>query len=209
MFASQGHLGHGLNGLWDTPRVARAMRLGSVAALSDGRVCARHPTTGHWAVSSWRKTIPHDVPPHLAWTGREGAGARLSWPSMFAEVTKQTTALRPGQPASAHHAPAELRQRAAWRSPAWTVPGIITNDDETNPITEGRLRRFDCSQITMAVRHWCWSRRYLRDHPHCTPDGRINGWGIAQINSSCDKNWTGPPTIMCGRGVSMRWVARR
>jgi acetyl-CoA acetyltransferase len=29
-----------------------------------------------------------------------------------------------------------------------TVPDPITDDDATNPITEGRLRRFDCSQMT-------------------------------------------------------------
>lgn len=31
---------------------------------------------------------------------------------------------------------------------AWTVPDPLGADDESNPVIEGRLRRFDCSQMT-------------------------------------------------------------
>ena len=47
-----------------------------------------------------------------------------------------------------------------------------------NPVVEGRLRRFDCSQMTdggagvVLVSDDC-----LRDHPAARPIGRIDGWG--------------------------------
>ena len=48
----------------------------------------------------------------------------------------------------------------------------------TNPVVEGRLRRFDCSQMTdggagivLVTDEW------LRDHPSARPIGRIDGWG--------------------------------
>ena len=58
------------------------------------------------------------------------------------------------------------------------MPDPITDDDETNPVTEGRLRRFDCSQMTdggagvvLVTDAW------LRDHPTARPLARIDGWG--------------------------------
>jgi acetyl-CoA C-acetyltransferase len=60
----------------------------------------------------------------------------------------------------------------------WTVPDPITDDDVTNPITEGRLRRFDCSQMTDGGAGLVLvNDAYLRDHPDARPIGRIDGWG--------------------------------
>src|SRR5699024_4677179 len=60
----------------------------------------------------------------------------------------------------------------------WSVPEPLTGDDTQNPIIEGRLRRFDCSQLTdggaglvLVGDDW------LSDHPTATPIARIEGWG--------------------------------
>ncbi|MGH3644159.1 MAG: acetyl-CoA acetyltransferase, partial [Mycobacterium sp.] len=54
----------------------------------------------------------------------------------------------------------------------------LTDDDVQNPIVEGRIRRFDCSQMTDGG---CGvvlvTDDYLRDHPDAKPIGRIEGWG--------------------------------
>lgn len=43
---------------------------------------------------------------------------------------------------------ANARRNPSAQTRAWAVPDPITDDDATNPITEGRLRRFDRSQMT-------------------------------------------------------------
>jgi hypothetical protein len=63
----------------------------------------------------------------------------------------------------------------------WTVPDLRTgrnDDDEVNPVIEGRLRRFDCSQMTDGGAGVVLATDdYLRDHPDVRPIGRIDGWG--------------------------------
>jgi len=45
-------------------------------------------------------------------------------------------------------------------------------------LTEGRLRRFDCSQMTDGGAGVVLANdAYLRDHPDVRPIGRIEGWG--------------------------------
>ena len=51
-------------------------------------------------------------------------------------------------------------------------------DDEVNPVIEGRLRRFDCSQMTDGGAGVVLvTDDYLREHPDARPIGRIDGWG--------------------------------
>jgi acetyl-CoA C-acetyltransferase len=58
------------------------------------------------------------------------------------------------------------------------VPDPITDDDATNPGIEGRLRRFDCSQMTDGGAGVVLvTDEYLRDHPGARPIARITGWG--------------------------------
>ena len=63
----------------------------------------------------------------------------------------------------------------------WTVPDLRAGrdgDDEVNPVIEGRLRRFDCSQMTDGGAGVVLvTDDYLRDHPDARPIGRIDGWG--------------------------------
>jgi acetyl-CoA C-acetyltransferase len=193
MFAEQGHLGAMpatvCDGLWDTPasRHEAACASGSVAALA----AMADLRSGNYDAAlvvgvELEKTVPGDTAArHLgaaAWTGHEGADARFLWPSMFAQVADEYDR-RYGLDDTHLRAIAQLNFANARRNPnaqtrEWTVPDPISDDDTTNPSIEGRLRRFDCSQMTdggagvIVV-----TDNYLRDHPGARPIARITGWG--------------------------------
>jgi len=192
MFARQGHLGAmpaSVNdGLWDTPasRHEAACASGSVAtlaALSDLRA-------GAYRIAlvvgvELEKTVPGDTAAqHLgaaAWTDHEGAEAKFMWPYMFDRVADEYDR-RYGVDEAHLRAIAQLNFANARANPNaqtrdWTVPDPL-GADEANPLIEGRLRRFDCSQMTdggagivLVIDD------YLRDHPGAHPIGRIDGWG--------------------------------
>jgi acetyl-CoA C-acetyltransferase len=192
MFAEQGHLGAMpatvCDGLWDTPasRHEAACASGSVAvlaAMADLR-SGNYDTALVLGVEL-EKTVPGDTAArHLgaaAWTGHEGADAKFLWPSMFAKVADEYDR-RYGLDDSHLRAIGQLNFANARRNPnaqtrTWSVPDPIA-DDDSNPLIEGRLRRFDCSQMTdggagvVVV-----TDRYLRDHPGARPIARIAGWG--------------------------------
>lgn len=193
MFARQGHLGAMpatvCDGLWDTPasRHEAACASGSVAAL-----CAMADLrAGAYEAAlvvgiELEKTVPGDTAAqHLgaaAWTGHEGADARYLWPSMFAQVAEEYDR-RYGLDDTHLRAIAQLNFANARRNPnaqtrEWTVPDPIVDDDVSNPITEGRLRRFDCSQMTDGGAGLVLvSDTYLRDHSDTRAIARIDGWG--------------------------------
>jgi acetyl-CoA C-acetyltransferase len=58
------------------------------------------------------------------------------------------------------------------------VPELTAGaDDDVNPVIEGRLRRFDCSQMTdCGAGLVLASDEFLREHPNVRPIGRIDGW---------------------------------
>ena len=193
MFASQGHLGAMpatvCDGLWGTPatRHEAACASGSVAALS-AMADLRSGTYDAALVVGLEleKTVGGDIAAqHLAaaaWTGHEGVGARYLWPSMFADVADEydrrygldDTHLR----AIAHVNFANARRNPNAQTRAWSIPDPITDDDATNPVTEGRLRRLDCSQMTDGGAGVILvSDTYLQNHPGARPIGRIDGWG--------------------------------
>jgi acetyl-CoA C-acetyltransferase len=73
---------------------------------------------------------------------------------------------------------ANARRNPNAQTREWTIPDPIGDDDATNPITEGRLRRLDCSQMTDGGAGLVLvSDAYLREHPDARPIGRIDGWG--------------------------------
>ncbi|OBJ48640.1 acetyl-CoA acetyltransferase [Mycobacterium sp. 1423905.2] len=193
MFARQGHLGAMpatvCEGLWDTPasRHEAACASGSVAilaAIADLRSGAYDCALVVGV--ELEKTVPGDVAAqHLgaaAWTGHEGAHARYLWPSMFSQVADEYDQ-RYGLDDTHLRAIAQLNFANARRNPnaqtrGWTVPDPITDDDATNPVTEGRLRRFDCSQMTDGGAGVVLvNDAYLRAHPRARAVGRIDGWG--------------------------------
>jgi acetyl-CoA C-acetyltransferase len=196
MFAAQGHLGampaSVVDGLWDTPssRHEAACASGSIAALAaiaDLRSGAYE--TALVVGVELEKTVPGDTAAqHLgaaAWTGHEGQDAKFMWPHMFARVADEYDR-RYGIDESHLRAIAALNFTNARANPNaqtrdWTVPDLLggrSRDDEVNPIVEGRLRRFDCSQMTDGGAGIVLvGDEYLRDHPDARPMGRIEGWG--------------------------------
>jgi len=192
MFARQGHLGAmpaSVNdGLWDTPasRHEAACASGSVAtlaALSDLRSGAYR--TALVVGVELEKTVPGDAAAqHLgaaAWTDHEGAEAKFMWPYMFDRVADEYDR-RYGIDDAHLRAIAQLNFANARSNPNaqtrdWTVPDPLGADD-ANPLIEGRLRRFDCSQMTDGGAGIVLvTDDYLRDHPGAHPIGRIGGWG--------------------------------
>jgi len=193
MFAEQGHLGAMpatvCDGLWDTPasRHEAACASGSVAtlaAMADLR--SSNYDTALVVGVELEKTVHGDTAArHLgaaAWTGHEGADAKFLWPSMFAQVADEYDR-RYGLDDAHLRAIAQVNFGNARRNPnaqtrSWTVPDPISDDDATNPGIEGRLRRFDCSQMTDGgAAIVLVTDRYLRDHPGACPIARITGWG--------------------------------
>ena len=196
MFARQGHLGAMPatvnDGLWDTPasRHEAACASGSVAALAamaDLRSGAYR--TALVIGVELEKTVPGDIAAQYfgaaAWTDHEGADARFMWPHMFDQVAGEYDR-RYGIDEIHLRAIAQLNFANARTNPnaqtrEWAVPDLVAgrdSDDEVNPVIEGRLRRFDCSQMTdggagivLVTDEW------LRDHPSARPIGRIDGWG--------------------------------
>jgi acetyl-CoA C-acetyltransferase len=193
MFAEQGHLGAMpatvCDGLWDTPasRHEAACASGSVATLA----AMADLRSGNYDAAlvvgvELEKTVPGDTAArHLgaaAWTGHEGLDAKFLWPSMFAQVADEYDR-RYGLDETHLRSIAQLNFTNARRNPNaqtrdWTVPDPISDDDATNPVIEGRLRRFDCSQMTDGGAGVVLvTDKYLRDHPDAHPIARIAGWG--------------------------------
>jgi acetyl-CoA C-acetyltransferase len=193
MFAQQGHLGAMpatvCDGLWDTPasRHEAACASGSIAALA----AMADLRSGNYDVAlvlgvELEKTVPGDIAArHLgaaAWTGHEGADATFLWPSMFAKVADEYDR-RYGLDDTHLRAIAQLNFANARRNPnaqtrEWVVPQPISDDDAANPPVEGRLRRFDCSQMTDGGAGVVLvTDTYLSDHPDARPIARIAGWG--------------------------------
>jgi acetyl-CoA C-acetyltransferase len=192
MFARQGHLGampaSVSDGLWDTPasRHEAACASGSVAtlaAIADLRSGAYR--TALVIGVELEKTVPGDTAAqHLgaaAWTDHEGADAKFMWPFMFDRVADEYDR-RYGIDDAHLRAIAQLNFANARSNPNaqtrdWTVPDPLGADD-ANPTIEGRLRRFDCSQMTDGGAGMVLvTDEYLRDHPGAQPIGRIDGWG--------------------------------
>ncbi|MCG7593119.1 acetyl-CoA acetyltransferase [Mycobacterium sp. PSTR-4-N] len=193
LFARQGHLGAMpatvCDGLWDTPatRHEAACASGSVAtlaAIADLRSGAYDSALVIGV--ELEKTVPGDTATAIlgtaAWTGHEGADAKYIWPHMFDTVAAEYDR-RYGLDDAHLRAIAARNLANARRNPnaqtrTWAVPDPLTDDDMSNPRVEGRLRRFDCSQITdggagIVVVTDSW----LRAHPSARPLARIDGWG--------------------------------
>jgi acetyl-CoA C-acetyltransferase len=200
MFAGQGHLGampaSVVDGLWDTPssRHEAACASGSVATLA----AIADLRSGSYATAlvvgvELEKTVPGDTAAqHLgaaAWTGHEGRDAKFMWPHMFARIADEYDR-RYGIDEGHLRAIAQLNFTNARANPNaqtrdWTVPDLVAGrgddsalEDEVNPVVEGRIRRFDCSQMTDGGAGIVLvGDDYLREHPDARPIGRIEGWG--------------------------------
>ena len=193
MFARQGHLGampaSVRADLWDVPatRHEAACASGSVAtlaAIADLR--AGNYDSALVIGVELEKTVPGDTAAqHLgaaAWIGHDGE-FEFPWPQMFAEVADEYDRRYGLDDAHLQAiARAELRQRPPQpqrADPRLAGPGpLATTTTTANPVVEGRLRRFDCSQITDGGAGIVLvNDAYLRAHPDARPLARIDGWG--------------------------------
>ncbi len=196
LFTGQGQLGAMPAtvepGLWGVPasRHEAACASGSIAvlaAMSDLR--AGNYDTALVVGLELEKTVPGDAAAGYlgaaAWTGHEGEDATFMWPHMFSRIADEYDA-RFGIDEVHLRAIAQLNLGNARKNPnaqtrAWNVPDLVAGlgtDDEANPVVDGRIRRFDCSQVTdggagvvLVTDSW------LREHPTARPIGRIRGWG--------------------------------
>lgn len=198
LFTHQGHLGampatvH--PGLWGVPaaRHEAACASGSIAvlgAMADLRA-------GNYDVAlvlglELEKTVGGDeAARHLgaaAWTGHEGADATFMWPYMFDRVIDEYDA-RYGIDQAHLSRIAEINFANARRNPnaqtrGWDVPDLgPAGDPAANPSVEGRVRRFDCSQITDGGAGVVLvSDAFLARNPGLRPIARIAGWGHTTV----------------------------
>ncbi|MBA6413305.1 thiolase domain-containing protein [Parahaliea sp. F7430] len=123
-----------------------------------------------------------------AWQGHEATDCDFPWPHLFDRITEeydQRYGLRSehlARIAEINFANAKnnsLAQSRNWQFP----PGCFSEDDQLNPVIEGRVRKMDCGQITdgaacvilasetVAAQHATRNGLKLADIP------RIKGWG--------------------------------
>lgn len=119
-----------------------------------------------------------------ALANKEGQDATFMWPYMFAKIADEYDR-RYGLEDRHLHAIAQLNLANAKRNPlaqtrGWDVPDLVEcgGDDEMNPPVEGRLRRYDCSQMTDGGAGVILvTDAFLEQHPAVKPIARIAGWG--------------------------------
>ncbi|KAA1380094.1 acetyl-CoA acetyltransferase [Aeromicrobium fastidiosum] len=164
LFAGQAQLGGlvaaadpGLVGLPSTRHEA-ACASGSTALVAAGADIAsgRYDVALVVGLELMRNVSAKQAADHLgtaAWAGREAVDAEYAWPALFAEVADEYEVRygldhavlgRFAEIAFANGADNPLAQARDWAFPA----GSFAEDDDVNPLVEGRLRKTDCGRIT-------------------------------------------------------------
>src|SRR6201997_5687545 len=191
LFAGQGHLGAMpatvCDELWGMPaaRHEAACASGSVAALAAIADLRSDEYSSALVIGvELEKTVPGDTATSYlgaaAWIGHEGEDAKYVWPFMFSDIAGEYDR-RYGLDETYLRAIAELNFSNARKNPNaqtrdWQVPELDVA--ETNPVIEGRLRRFDCGQVTDGGAGVVLvSDEYLCAHPDVRPVARVLGWG--------------------------------
>lgn len=120
-----------------------------------------------------------------AWVGHEGQGQDYVWPFTFSQIAEeyerryglQDEHLR--RIAAQNFANAKTNPKAQTRGWA-TPPECFSDDDEANAQVVGRVRRYDCSQVTDGGAGIVLvSDQWLRENRGTVrgPVARIAGWG--------------------------------
>ena len=152
-----GHVHPDFSGM-PTSRHEAACASGSMALLA----AMRDIESGHYGVACvlglemMRNVEGATAADHLAaagWRGQEGLDCNYMWPSMFSKVVDEYDR-RYGVNSQHLSRIAEINFGNALANPnaqtrKWTLnPENFSDDDQANPIVEGRLRKQDCGQIT-------------------------------------------------------------
>ena len=123
-----------------------------------------------------------------AWAGKEAEGARYLWPAMFSDVAEEYDA-RFGLERDHLAEISRINFANARRNPlaqtrGWTLSDdSFAEDDEANPVIEGRMRKSDCGQVTDgAAMVVLASADRAAEHARRTGQSldalpRIKGWG--------------------------------
>ena len=120
-----------------------------------------------------------------AWVGHEGEGQDYVWPFTFSQIAAEYDrryGLRDEhlrRIAATNFANAKTNPKAQTRSWA-TPPECFSEADDVNPQVVGRVRRYDCSQVTDGGAGIVLvSDRWLRENRGLAlgPVARIAGWG--------------------------------
>lgn len=178
--------------LWGKPasRHEAACASGSIAVLAAmADLGAGHYDSALVLGIELEKTVSGDAAAgHLgaaAWIGHEGEKATFMWPHMFSEIAEEYDE-RYGLDDVHLRAIAQINFKNGRRNPnsqtrGWEIPDLVNAaalDDDKNPVIDGRIRRFDCSQVTDGGAGVVLvTDSYLRRHPGVTPVAQILGWG--------------------------------
>lgn len=196
LFTGQGHLG----GMMAAVHPALANKAGSrhEAACASGSVAtisALAQIQAGWrdvmvvaGVEQMRNVEATTAAEHLGaamWVGEESAEATFPWPHQFSRIA-DAYADRYGLEHAHLGAIADKNFTNARANPlaqarAWAFePDSFTEDDDLNPVVEGRLRRQDCGRITDgAAAVVLASARYVARRGRDTDAlARITGWGL-------------------------------
>jgi acetyl-CoA C-acetyltransferase len=192
LFTGQGHLGAmpatvvpELSGL-PASRHEAACASGSIAVLSAMADLGSGAYDCALVVGvEIEKSVPGDEAARLlgaaAWVGHEALGSTYVWPGQF-DTVAGTYAARYGLDDAHLHRIAEVnlanaRDNGNAQTRTWTIPTNL-DDPVANPVVAGRVRRFDCSQVTDGGAGVVLvSDAWLRDHPSARPVAVIEGWG--------------------------------
>jgi len=176
-----------------TSRHEAACASGSIAVMS----AMRDIEAGHYDIACvlglelMRNVDGKTGAEHLGaarWRGHEATQCDFPWPFMFDRITREYEE-RHGISSDHLNTIAEINFGNAERNPRaqtrnWQFPeGCFSDNDELNPVIEGRVRKMDCGQITdgaacvilasdkAAREHAAKTGQALSDLP------RIKGWG--------------------------------
>lgn len=198
-FCGQGQLGGlfaAINPAFDgvpSSRHEAACASGSMAMLAASAdiEAGRYDLACVVGVELMRNVHGDEAAAHLgaaAWNGREAQDARYVWPCMFSALADEydrrygLSYSHIGEIARINFENAKSNPNAQTRR--WDFGEMaFTEDDEKNPIIEGRIRRQDCGQVTDgAAVVFLASRRFAEQYlaRHGLSSGalsRIEGWG--------------------------------
>ncbi len=163
-FTEQGHLGgffgHVHEGFYNTPamRHEAACASGSMALLSAMAdiQCGRYSTACVLGIELMKNVSGLQAAENLrgaAWVDREMQDATYLWPFAFSRLVDEyderygVEHAHLGAISKKNMNNAKLNPNSQTRG--WNYSDAsFTEDDEANPVTEGRIRRFDCGQVT-------------------------------------------------------------